>query len=67
MESGCPETRYRSNSGTWRIAIRYHRDIISLRNILIHGYDTIGDRVVWGVIREDLDRLIDDTRNILGS
>ncbi|MBT3374108.1 MAG: DUF86 domain-containing protein [Lentisphaerae bacterium] len=40
--------------------VRDHRDIISFRNILIHGYDVIDDRIVWGVIEEDLDRLIED-------
>jgi uncharacterized protein with HEPN domain len=40
--------------------IRDHRDIISFRNILVHGYDAIDDRIVWGVIEEDLDNLIED-------
>jgi uncharacterized protein with HEPN domain len=26
--------------------IRHHRDIISFRNILAHGYDTIDERIV---------------------
>jgi uncharacterized protein with HEPN domain len=37
-----------------------HRDIVSFRNILIHGYDSIDDRIVWDIIEEDLDNLIDD-------
>ena len=45
--------------------IRDHRDIISFRNILVHGYDAIDDRIVWGVIEEDLDHLIEDADKLL--
>jgi uncharacterized protein with HEPN domain len=45
--------------------IRDHRDIISFRNILIHGYDTIDDRIVWGVIQEDLYSLIQDVEALI--
>ena len=45
--------------------IRDYRDSISFRNILIHGYDTIDDRVVWGVIQEDLANLLEDAGNLL--
>ena len=45
--------------------IRDHRDIISFRNILIHGYDSIDDRIAWGIIQEDLDRLLEDISNLL--
>lgn len=27
------------------------REIISFRNILVHGYDRVEDEVVWGIIR----------------
>ncbi len=45
--------------------IRDHRDIISFRNILIHGYDTIDDVIVWGVIEEGLENLISDAQTLL--
>lgn len=45
--------------------IRNYRDIISFRNILVHGYDAIDDRIVWGVIEEDLDSLIEDVNGLL--
>ena len=45
--------------------IRNYRDIISFRNILVHGYDTIDDRIVWGVIEEDLNDLVEDVDKLL--
>jgi len=45
--------------------IRDHRDIVSFRNILVHGYDAIDNRIVWGVIDEDLDRLIEDAGKLV--
>ena len=45
--------------------IREHRDIISFRNILVHGYDAIDDQIVWGVIKEDLDFLLEDAVTLL--
>ena len=45
--------------------IREHRSIISFRNILVHGYDAIDDSVVWDVIEEDLDNLIDDVSGLM--
>jgi uncharacterized protein with HEPN domain len=34
-----------------------HRRIIAFRNVLIHGYDTILDEVVWGVVETQLPSL----------
>jgi uncharacterized protein with HEPN domain len=45
--------------------LRDYRDVISFRNILIHGYDSIDVRIVWGIIQEDLDRLLDDVTELL--
>ena len=45
--------------------IRSQRDIISFRNILVHGYDTIDDRIVWGVVEADLDNMIEDVEKLL--
>ena len=41
-------------------SIREHRKIISFRNILIHGYDNIDNRIVWDVIQNDLNNLRED-------
>jgi len=45
--------------------IRDCRDIISFRNILIHGYDAIDDQIVWETIEEDLANLIQDVDTLL--
>ena len=45
--------------------IHNHRDIISFRNILVHGYDAIDNRIVWGVMEEDLESLIEDVSRLL--
>ncbi len=42
-----------------------YRNIISFRNILAHGYDSIDNLVVWGVIENDLNGLIDDATALL--
>ncbi len=42
--------------------IRDYRDIISFRNILVHGYDAIDDHIVWDTIQADLENLIADAR-----
>ncbi len=45
--------------------IREHRSIVSFRNILVHGYDTVDSRIVWGIIEEDLDNLLGDVSLLL--
>lgn len=45
--------------------IRDYRSIISFRNILAHGYDSVEDRIVWGIVENDLRNLIEDVRALL--
>ena len=45
--------------------IRDCRSIISFRNILEHGYDSIEDRIGWGIIENDLHHLLADVTTIL--
>ena len=35
-----------------------HRRIIAFRNILVHAYAQIDDRLVWGVVEANLPTLI---------
>jgi uncharacterized protein with HEPN domain len=39
---------------------------VSFGNILAHGYDSIDDRIVWGIIEEDLGNLLQDVEGLLG-
>jgi uncharacterized protein with HEPN domain len=44
--------------------IREYEKIISFRNIVIHSYDVVSDPIVWDVIRNKLQPLIDDVERI---
>jgi len=41
-------------------SIRGARGAVSFRNILAHGYDSIDEEIVWGIIQDDLPVLIED-------
>jgi len=41
------------------------RQIISFRNVLIHGYDLVDDDVVWDVVRQKLPKLMGEVRALL--
>src|SRR5947209_3997408 len=41
------------------------RQIVSFRNILIHGYDVIDDAVVWQIVQQDLPVLQQHVQAIL--
>lgn len=43
------------------------RRIIDFRNRIIHGYDTVDDTVVWGVIEKHLPLLIKEVTDLLES
>lgn len=45
-------------------SIRDYRDIKSFRNLIVHAYDYIDDKIVWGIIENNLDHLIEDVQNI---
>ena len=42
-----------------------HRRIIAFRNILVHAYAQIDDRLVWGVIDANLPTLVAEVRALL--
>ncbi len=46
-------------------AIREHRDIISFRNLLVHGYDSLDHRIVWEIVDTELGPLLDDVTKLL--
>lgn len=42
-----------------------HRRIISFRNVLIHGYASIDDRLVWGIVEGRLGILKKNVQSLL--
>ena len=44
-----------------------HRRIIAFRNILVHGYATVDDRIVWGVVEASLPALMKSVDALLSS
>lgn len=45
--------------------ISEHRRIIAFRNILIHSYSSVDDRLVWDVVETKLDRLLEEVSDLL--
>jgi uncharacterized protein with HEPN domain len=41
------------------------RKIIDTRNRIIHGYDTVSDDVIWGIIIRHLPRLREEVEDLL--
>jgi uncharacterized protein with HEPN domain len=46
--------------------ISEHRAIVAFRNILIHGYAEVDDRLVWDVVETKLPILIREIEAVLG-
>jgi len=57
--------RIRKDDPTILDKIRQHRSIVSFRNILVHGYDSIDNRIVWGTVEDDLGNLLEDVEHLL--
>jgi len=47
--------------------IQHHKRIIAFRNILIHAYDVIDDRVVWDVVQQNLPALHEQVARMLAT
>jgi uncharacterized protein with HEPN domain len=45
--------------------ITHHRRIIAFRNILIHGYADVDDRLVWDVVESSLPVLRREVKSLL--
>ena len=39
--------------------------IVAFRNVLIHGYATVDDRLVWEIATERIQQLVDTLSNLL--
>lgn len=42
-----------------------YRQIIAFRNVLIHGYDIVDDRVVWEAVQKKLPTLLGQVQSLL--
>ncbi len=51
---------------TIAVRITEHRRIIAFRNILIHGYADVDDRIVWDIIETKLPVLRREVEELLG-
>lgn len=49
------------------LQIPEHRQIISFRNVLIHGYDIIDEAVVWKIVQQDLPKLKQQVESMLAN
>ncbi len=42
------------------------REIVGVRNRLIHGYRAVDDRIIWDAIEDELPRLLANVKTLLG-
>ncbi len=48
------------------IVISNSRKIIDVRNRIIHGYDSVSDDVIWGIVIRNLPVLTKEVEELLG-
>ena len=48
------------------VQISNSRKIVDVRNRIIHGYDSVSDEVIWGVVVKHLPVLQDEVEKLLG-
>ncbi|GHT80459.1 antitoxin [Bacteroidia bacterium] len=46
--------------------ISYARNIVDVRNRIIHGYDTVSDEIIWGIVQQHMPILKNEVENMLG-
>jgi uncharacterized protein with HEPN domain len=49
-----------------RIVISNSRKIVDTRNRIIHGYDSVSDDVIWGIVIRHLPILQTEIQELLG-
>ena len=47
------------------IQITHARKLVDVRNRIIHGYDTVSDDIMWGILMQHLPSLHDEVENLL--
>lgn len=48
------------------IEISNSRKIVDVRNRIIHGYDSVSDDVIWGIVIKNLPVLQKEVEDLLG-
>ncbi len=48
------------------IHISDSRKIVDTRNRIIHGYDTVSDEIIWGIVNKSLPVLAREVNDLLG-
>jgi uncharacterized protein with HEPN domain len=46
-------------------ALGNYPQIIGFRNVVVHGYDVLEDAIVWGIIQNEIPRLISSTQEAI--
>lgn len=41
------------------------REIINLRNVIVHGYTIVQNETVWGIVQTDVPKLQDEVARLL--
>lgn len=47
------------------VEIEHSRRIVDLRNRIIHGYDSVDDGVVWGILKIHLPKLKEEVQTLM--
>jgi uncharacterized protein with HEPN domain len=42
------------------------REIVNLRNVIVHGYAVVENETIWGIVQGDLPALYDQVKRVLG-
>jgi uncharacterized protein with HEPN domain len=42
------------------------REIVNLRNVIVHGYAVVENATIWGIVQGDLPALYDQVKRLLG-
>ncbi len=41
------------------------RQIVNLRNVIVHGYATVENETIWGIIQDDVPKLHEQVKKLL--
>ncbi len=50
----------------WHYDISNARKIVDTRNRIIHGYDSVSDEIIWGIVINHIPILQTEVKDLLG-